>query len=278
VNTIFTYNDLQLEFAVTGSGPETIVCLHGFGRSADDFQLFAPLLKPQQRMVAINLFAHGNSLFPEERMSKQPLSKEEWRDAIGALLDSLQAPQFHVMGYSMGGRLAMVLMETMPERIVSLVLLAPDGLKRNWIYRFVSETKPGRMMYRYIIEKPEFLLHTVDLLRKLRLLHQKIHRFVHVQLETREKRQLVYNAWLIHRNLFPHLPDVARCIESRKIPFALLFGSYDRVIPSRDGRKLLRHFNASKHAFLLPLGHRLIHPSTADYLKQHNWWMPQPSA
>ena len=273
----FTYRDLTLEYLIEGAGPETIVCLHGFGREAEDFRLFSTLLKPGQRMVSINLFAHGNSRFPNERMSKQPLSKEEWRDMVGALMDSLGSRHFHLMGYSMGGRMAMVLIETMPDRIQSLILLAPDGLKRNWIYRFVSETKPGRMLYRFIIEKPTFVLALVDLLRKLRILHQKIHRFVHVQLETREKRQLVYDAWLTHRNLFPDLRSVANGIEKYFIPFEIIFGAFDLVIPSHDGHRLLRHFSKSRKSVLLPLGHRLINTTTLTYLDEHGLWMPSAS-
>lgn len=273
----FTYNDLTLEYLTEGAGPETIVCLHGFGRDAEDFLAFAPLLKPNQRLVSIHLFAHGNSTFPYERISKQPLSKEEWGNALGTLLDSLGSPSFHLIGYSMGGRMAMTLAETMPERIRSLILLAPDGLSRKWIYRFVSETKAGRMLYRYIIEKPESLLRLVDVLRAMGLLHQKIHRFVHVQLETREKRQKVYDAWLIHRNLFPNLRLVATNIENQAMPFKLIFGTYDYVIPSRDGQRLLRYFKKARKSVLLPLGHRLIHPSTIAYFQEQGLWMPTAS-
>ncbi|MFM7726162.1 MAG: alpha/beta fold hydrolase, partial [Flavobacteriales bacterium] len=67
MKSTFTYNDLTLEYLVEGSGPETIVCLHGFGREAEDFIAFSSLLKPNQRIVSINLFAHGNSSFPQER-------------------------------------------------------------------------------------------------------------------------------------------------------------------------------------------------------------------
>jgi pimeloyl-ACP methyl ester carboxylesterase len=178
------------------------------------------------------------------------------------------------MGYSMGGRMAMVLTETLSQRISSLVLIAPDGLKIKWVYRFVSETKIGRKIYRHIIDHPRWILRVADSLRFLGLLHQKIHRFVHVQLETREKRQLVYNAWLIHRNLFPNLKEVATHIESNDIPFLLLFGKFDRVIPAHDGRRLTTHFTRPTHQFLLELGHRLLHPTTAHFLGKYGWWMP----
>jgi pimeloyl-ACP methyl ester carboxylesterase len=57
----------------------------------------------------------------------------------------------------MGGRVALVLLELMPERVKSLLLLAPDGFKINLIYKFASETKLGRSMYKYLIDHPGWL-------------------------------------------------------------------------------------------------------------------------
>jgi pimeloyl-ACP methyl ester carboxylesterase len=275
VKSTFTYRGITLEYMVFGSGSETVLCLHGFGREAEDFHVFLPLLKDHQRMVAINLLSHGNSVFPKERISRQPLSKTEWSELIAALLQALNTERFHLIGYSMGGRLAMVLAEQMADKILSLVLLAPDGLKVNLIYRFVSETKFGRVLYRSIIQNVNWLFRLVDLLSRLHLLDRKIQRFVHLQLETQEKRQLVYDAWLIHRKLFPMLPAVARNIESQGIPFSLLFGRYDKIIPARHGHRLLKHFSTPKNAVLLDLGHRLLQPGTARHLQDAAMWMPK---
>ena len=271
---LFTYGEISIEYLVVGEGHDTIVCLHGFGRSAEDYLIFQSLLQPHQRLVAINLLSHGKSSFPSKRISSDPITKEEWTEVIQWLLASMEIDSFHLMGYSMGGRLAMVLAETMAPCIKSLVLIAPDGLKIKWIYRFVSETKTGRRLYRRIIENPKELFNLVDFLAAIRVLHPKIKRFVHGQLETRDKRQLVYDAWLIHRKLFPRLPGVAHNIEAYHIRFLLIFGRYDRVIPARDSNRLLRFFSKPKPPVLLNLGHRLLHPETLKYMSDNNGWMP----
>jgi pimeloyl-ACP methyl ester carboxylesterase len=272
VKSVFTYHDITLEYLTIGQGKEAVVCFHGFGRSAEDFTLFESILQSNQRIVAINLLAHGNSHFPSSRISRNPITKSEWSELIEALLNSLNIASFHLVGYSMGGRMSMVLTEMMPEKIKSLILLAPDGLKVNWLYRFVSDTKLGRILYRRIIDNPSWVLRLADIFRFIRVLHPKIQRFVHVQLETKSKRQLVYDAWLIHRYLFPNLPIVARNIEAQRIPFELIFGTYDRVIPARDGRRLLRHFKKEAQSTLLNLGHRLLHPSTVKHLGEKGMW------
>lgn len=270
----YTYHDITLEYLTIGQGTDVILCLHGFGRSAEDFTIFETLLQNNQRIVAVNLLAHGNSTFPSSRISRNPITKAEWSSLVLALLNSLGVERFHLAGYSMGGRMAMVLAEEIPEKIKSLILLAPDGLKVNWVYRFVSETNLGRFLYRSIIANPKWILRIVDFLRLIRVLHPKIQRFVHMQLETKSKRQLVYDAWLIHRQLFPRLPAVAGNIEAHDIPFELIFGIYDKVIPARDGKRLLRQFKKERWPTLLNLGHRLLHPTTVEHLGEKGIWMP----
>jgi pimeloyl-ACP methyl ester carboxylesterase len=266
--------DLSLEYLCIGTANRVVICLHGFGREAADFEAFLPILDSNTRLIAVNLLCHGHSHFPPTRLSKQPLEAEEWCLLIRSLCDHLGCAKFHLVGYSMGGRMAMMLAQYMPENIESLTLIAPDGLKINVLYRFVSETKLGRMLYRSIIRKPNWILRVSDALKWLHILHQNIHRFVYLQLETESKRQLVYDAWLAHRKLFPDLRRVAANIERAGIPCLLVFGKYDTIIPSGLARKLMRHFSNKPKLLLPEAGHRLINKETVEMLAREKLgWM-----
>jgi pimeloyl-ACP methyl ester carboxylesterase len=258
--------ELSLEYARAGSGHHVVICLHGFGREAADFEAFLPILDAGTQLIAVNLFFHGRSNFPQHRLSKHPLEPEEWCNLMRALCEEIGCSRFHLVGYSMGGRLAMVMMERMPEQIDSLTLLAPDGLKINVLYRFVSETKLGRMLYRSIIRNPSWILRIADALNRLHILHQNVHRFVYLQLETPTKRQLVYNVWLAHRKLFPNLQSVATNAENRNIPCRLMFGKHDAIIPPRLAINLTKHFKTKPKMMLLDAGHRLINKETVERL------------
>lgn len=260
------FGELTLEYASAGSGHKVVICLHGFGREAEDFEAFLPMLDADHRLIAVNLFFHGRSIFPQHRLSKHPLEAEEWSKLMQALCDEIGCSRFHLVGYSMGGRLAMVMMEHLHAHIDSLTLIAPDGLKINVLYRFVSETKLGRMLYRSIIRNPSWILRTADALKWLGILHQNIHRFVYLQLESPSKRQLVYNVWLAHRKLFPNLRLVASNAEDRNIPCRLLFGKHDAIIPPRLARNLMKHFKTKPKLMLLDAGHRLINKETVELL------------
>jgi pimeloyl-ACP methyl ester carboxylesterase len=255
-----------------GNGSETILAFHGFGRHAKDFIVFEPLLRANQRIISVNLFAHGKSVFPEERIDKNPITKSEWHQLLSVFLTHLGIEKFHLLGYSMGGRICLTILEIMPQKILDFLLIAPDGLKLNWLYRFASGTMLGRKIYRSIIDRPRWLFVLAKILNKTGILNDKLHRFVHVHLDTREKRQLVYDAWLIYKKLFPNLELVAQAIIECQLRGNLIFGEYDSVITPRLSERLTKKTGTQVKTHLIKTGHRLITVDTAAFIRQQGIW------
>ena len=268
----FSYKSFVLEYGVYGSGRETVLCFHGFGRKQEDFQLFTALLKPGQQLVSVNLFAHEGSYFPDERIDNQPLLLSEWKELLEAFLSELKIDHFHLLGYSMGGRICLVTLGLMRERIQSVLLVATDGLKINMMYKFASGTVLGKYLYRKLIDNPKPLFAVANTLHKLKLLSPKLHRFTHVHLDTREKRMLVHDAWLIYRNFFPNLNETAAIILEDKIPFHMIFGKYDSVIRPQLGEKFCRILGDMKYMSVISSGHRLLNDQLLDYIRERDLW------
>lgn len=268
----FTYGEFTLHYQEQGEGAETIICFHGFGRKARDFEVFHPLLKSHQRLISAHLFAHGDSRFPESRIEKKPLSRAEWEIFFGAFLAQKGIDQFHLLGYSMGGRIAMVTALLFRQRVKSLLLIAPDGFKINLIYRFAVGTVAGRMIYQRIIHNPAILFRTADILHRLKILHAKLHRFVYVHMDTREKRQQVHDAWLIYRGFFPDLDALSDWINEGSIKFSMIFGAFDTIIKPKLGEKFCRKLRNSESMFVVNSGHRLLTDDTREFILSHGLW------
>ena len=273
IKTTFTTSKFVIEYILIGKGSTHIICFHGFGRRAEDFEIFESLLLPDQQIISVNLFAHGESVFPSDRIECIPLQKEEWKQLFSDFLNFLGVGNFHLVGYSMGGRVALVLLELMPDRVRSLLLLAPDGFKINLIYKFASETKLGRSMYKYLIDHPGWLFQLAKALNRIGILNDKLHRFVHVHLDTQTKRQQVYDVWLIYKNIFPDLDALAAYI--RKHPdfaFAMVFGQFDSIIKPKLGLKFCAKIGDDRSMHTIHSGHRLLTENTILYLRKNQLW------
>ncbi len=101
-------------------GAPTVLLLHGWFVNADLnwFHVFAPLAE-KYHVVAIDHRGHGRGIRTTERFRL-----EDAADDAAALLDVLAIDAATVVGYSLGGPVAMNLWHRHPHRVSSLVLCA----------------------------------------------------------------------------------------------------------------------------------------------------------
>ena len=97
----------------------TVVMLHGFTGSLDDWRGIQGSLNPNFNYVGIDLVGHGKSDSPinVDKYSSQALSKQ-----ITDFLDILSIKKVILCGYSMGGRAALSFAFHHPNKIRGLIL------------------------------------------------------------------------------------------------------------------------------------------------------------
>lgn len=110
----------RLFWDCAGSG-EPLLLLHGIGTTHEDFWALRPALEAEYDVLAIDLPGHGNSPALSERPTIHAVT-----DAIEADLDSLNRGRVHVLGNSLGARIALELARR--DRALSIVAIAPSGL------------------------------------------------------------------------------------------------------------------------------------------------------
>lgn len=102
------------------AGRPTVLLLHGWGASADVnfFSVYGPLAR-SRRVLALDHRGHGRGL-----RSAAPFTLEACADDAAALLDALEVGPAIVVGYSMGGPIALLLAHRHPEQVAGLVFVA----------------------------------------------------------------------------------------------------------------------------------------------------------
>lgn len=92
-----------------------LVLLHGFTGSADSWRILRPELEKHYPILTPEIVGHGQAPIPDA-VSAYTMEAESAR-----LLATLPE-QFYLLGYSMGGRLALYMALHSPQRIKALIL------------------------------------------------------------------------------------------------------------------------------------------------------------
>jgi pimeloyl-ACP methyl ester carboxylesterase len=117
-------NGLSLHYEEHGSG-EPLILLHGGIGAGEMFAPILPALTEGRRVITVDLQGHGGTADVD-----RPLRAEHMADDIAALLDHLGLEQVDLMGYSLGGIVALRTAIQHPERVRRLVLVSV-GFRRD---------------------------------------------------------------------------------------------------------------------------------------------------
>ncbi len=126
-------NGLKLYYEVHGKG-EPVVLLHGafMGISGDWNQWIAELSKTR-KVIAVEMQGHGRTADIE-----RPMGAENFADDVAALLDHLKIPSADVIGYSMGGGVAMQCAIRHPDKVRKVVSISAVFRNDGWVKEAVE--------------------------------------------------------------------------------------------------------------------------------------------
>ncbi len=116
---ILSVNNINLCYEEAGEG-ETIVFLHGYTGSSQDWANQIPSVSKKYRAVAMDSRGHGRSEAPTE---EEDYSVKIFSEDVYALLLKLGIEKCCLVGHSMGGFMALQFVLDHPEIIKALVLV-----------------------------------------------------------------------------------------------------------------------------------------------------------
>ncbi|MES2387657.1 MAG: alpha/beta hydrolase [Bacteroidota bacterium] len=247
----FSYGPAQISFKRYGYGAKKILAFHGFGQQAENMLPLAKVFDTDYSFYSFDIFFHGRSLWQAKDV---PISQEFWQAFFHRWLESENIDRFTLIGFSMGCKFCLSTLHAFPERTDRIILLAPDGLAPNRLYRLAVGTERMRNFLKKLIFKPFSFFALVSTLRTLHLVNPSLLKFAASQMNTREKRWRVYNSWISFRMLHFSPADTAELLNRYRIPAEIFIGKFDRVITRRSIEPLVAQLhNARLH--VLESGH-----------------------
>ena len=257
------YANSQLAYTKSGAGEAVLVLFHGFGQDHSAFHKWVDALKESHTLFTFDLFFHGASHWH----SRSPLEKDDWKEIMLLFLEKENIEKFGVVGFSLGGKFAMITVETFPSQVTELTLLAPDGIKTSFWYSLATYPIAVRALFKSMILHPNRLYRLTKLLRRLKIVDQGLLRFAESQMDTEEKRRRVYFAWVYFRHLKPDLFQLTSLLNQHAIPCRLLIGKYDKVIQAENMKTFVGKIREIQFA-VIDAGHNDLIPKSVIYLSK----------
>jgi pimeloyl-ACP methyl ester carboxylesterase len=130
-------NGVRLAYVELGDAKGTpVLLLHGFTDSARSWSLIAPYLATGFRLFAPDLRGHGHSDKPEGCYTIPEMAHD-----VRLLIEALNLAPAHVVGHSLGGRLAQAIAARWPKIVGKIVLLSTSAVPRErkgWLWENIQ--------------------------------------------------------------------------------------------------------------------------------------------
>ena len=155
-------NGINLYYETHGAG-HPLILLHGGLGSGEMFGPVLPALAARHQVIAVDLQGHGRTADVD-----RPLDLRTMADDIAALIDHLGLDRPHLVGYSLGGGVALRAAVAHPEKIGRLVaasahvrsdaiypeMRAQQGQVTGAAAEFMKDT-PMYQLYQRVAPRPE---------------------------------------------------------------------------------------------------------------------------
>ena len=241
---------------VTSNGCNTlpvIVFLHGFTGSSATWTAIVEPLKDKFKTVTIDLTGHGKTMAPT---NPNRYSMDEQIADLEALFSELNLKSFTLVGYSMGGRIALAYANKYPTKVLLLILeSASPGIKTE--SERIERRKTDEMLAERIVKDgiPSFVefWESIPLFNSQKKLTAKIQNAVREERMSQSATGLANSLMGIGTGSQPSYWNELHTI---KLPILLITGEIDKKFVE-IAQEMKKAFPSANHKTIKDSGHAL---------------------
>ena len=255
---VINYKHSSIHFHYGGQGATPLLCFHGYGETCSHFDFLEKYVGDKFTIIAIDLPFHGETEWKEKYVLPSDLA-----GVVNKILEHLAITgKMHLIGFSLGGRMALSVLQELPTQVSKVVLLAPDGLKVNFWYWLATQSRVGNGLFKFTMKKPGWFMGMLRVSNKLRLINQSIYKFVEYYIHDEQVRKELYERWTGLSKCTPNAGKIKEIVAQQQIPVLVLYGKFDRIITQQTGKKFLESLPGAT-VNVLDCGHQVLHEKNA---------------
>lgn len=237
-------NGLMVNYQKVGSG-KPILCLPGWGDTAQSFSKFAEKLKDKYTVLVLDLPGFGGTQPPPNAWGL-----EDYADFVRAWIEKIDIKDLHaVVGHSYGGAIAITLLSGGKIRPQKLILIASAGIRNKKLLRkrlIKGAAKVGKVPLYFLPRESR-----------------------------RKAREKFYRSLGSDMLLLPHMEltfkriigeDVQAKAQKLSVPTLLIYGTKDKDASVKDGQILAGGIKNSRLE-IIEAGH-FLHQEQTDAVAQ----------
>ena len=228
-------------------GEQTIILLHGLLGSSRNWVTVGKLLAQDHHVVGLDLRNHGKS--PHDSL----MSYSAMVDDVGEWMEDHQLPKAHIVGHSMGGKVAMLFACTNPDRVSSLIIadVAPIDYSLHFRTAFDAMGNIDPSRYNRIAEVDQALAEYLD--------DSVLRQFLITNLTRNEAGTFDWQVNL--EALTQALPELSRNPIRQTMhyngPCLLLHGEHSSFVQPEDHKMITHHFPECRIVEVPGAGHNV---------------------
>ncbi len=233
---LIEFQNASLKYTRWKGESKILLCFHGFGQDRFAYETIHQSLTGTYTVYSFDAFFHGESKWNRKQESFYP---KDWFNFMELFLEKESIKEFEVMGYSMGGKYAMITAQLFPLKIRHVHLLAPDGISTHFSYRFSTYPIVFKRLLKTQIKNPRVFNRLVKLVKATKWMDNYTLRFAETQMDTEFKRAQVYYSWVVLRHFIPDLKKLASQINTHQTTLTFYLGKHDKVISRKEVSRLV---------------------------------------
>jgi len=212
-------DDHNIVYLEGGKGP-TILLLHGYTGSKDNWLMFAPYLTKDYHVVIPDIPGYGESSMIE----KDSYNISNQMQRLHKFVQAIELKKFHIAGNSMGGGYAGAYAVRYPDEIISLGLFDAGGVmfSGNSVVKTIKEEG----------ENPFLIRDSNEMQRMIAILYVNPPSLPYpikkVMTQTAIANRQFYEKEA--KEVFPDLYSLEKYLPKIKAPTLILWGDQDKVV------------------------------------------------
>ncbi|RZJ64650.1 MAG: alpha/beta hydrolase [Flavobacterium sp.] len=266
---VFETEYSTLHYYEYGNGDEIMLAFHGFGMRGTQFKVLEEAFAKKYKIISFDLFFHGNTIIKDNSVQniRRGLQSKLFSEQIASFLKEKYptVQKVSLLSYSIGTRMALCLIENMPQQISSVYLIAPDGIEPNRLLKIGGKNYLVNRLFYKLVYSPKTVSFLLKSMLKFKYIDDAIYRILKAEFGTTETRLISYNTITYYAQLSFDRQKIASFINTHQLNCHLYFGTKDKLFPSAIGERFGKLLNQPNiHVF--NDGHELVNATMNNYL------------